>query len=72
MPLGNALPLPEGFKYQRELITQDDEQSLLRRVEGLPFKEFESPACRFRFRRKAGAKWERVALTVEPRSEYLR
>jgi alkylated DNA repair dioxygenase AlkB len=27
--------------------------------------------CRFRFRRKAGAKWERAALIAEPRSAYL-
>ena len=28
-------------------------------------------ACRFRLRRKAGSKWERAALTLEPRSAYL-
>jgi alkylated DNA repair dioxygenase AlkB len=28
-------------------------------------------AGRFRFRRKTGEKWERAALTVEPRSAYL-
>jgi alkylated DNA repair dioxygenase AlkB len=28
-------------------------------------------ACRFRFRRKAGAKWERAAIVLEPRSAYL-
>ena len=28
-------------------------------------------SCRFRLRRKAGAKWERVSLTAEPRSAYL-
>jgi alkylated DNA repair dioxygenase AlkB len=28
-------------------------------------------ACNFRFRRKAGAGWERYSLTVEPRSAYL-
>jgi alkylated DNA repair dioxygenase AlkB len=27
--------------------------------------------CTFRFRRKAGAKWERRSLTTEPRSAYL-
>jgi alkylated DNA repair dioxygenase AlkB len=27
--------------------------------------------CTFRFRRKAGAKWERASLTAEPRSAYL-
>jgi alkylated DNA repair dioxygenase AlkB len=28
-------------------------------------------ACRFRFRRKAGTTWERVAIMAEPRSAYL-
>ena len=28
-------------------------------------------ACNFRFRRKAGAAWERYSLTVQPRSMYL-
>ena len=28
-------------------------------------------ACRFRLRRKAGAKWQRHALILEPRSAYL-
>ena len=27
--------------------------------------------CSLRFRRKAGATWERASLTVEPRSAYL-
>jgi alkylated DNA repair dioxygenase AlkB len=27
--------------------------------------------CRFRLRRKTGAKWERVSLVAEPRSAYL-
>ena len=27
--------------------------------------------CRFRLRRKAGATWERVSITAEPRSAYL-
>ena len=27
--------------------------------------------CRFRFRRKSGSRWERAALTLEPRSVYL-
>lgn len=28
-------------------------------------------ACRLRFRRKSGSKWERMALLAEPRSAYL-
>jgi alkylated DNA repair dioxygenase AlkB len=145
---------PEGFLYQEELVTADEERSLLAQVEGLPFRAFEfhgwmgkrrtisfgwhydfgqrtlraadpippfllplreaaatfaglapgdlaqvlvteygpgaaigwhrdkavfgdvigisllSP-CRFRFRRKMGNRWDRVSLTVEPRSAYL-
>jgi alkylated DNA repair dioxygenase AlkB len=34
-------PLPEGFKYQPELVTPDQEQALLPEIEKLPFKEFE-------------------------------
>ena len=28
-------------------------------------------SCRFRLRRKAGARWDRASLTLEPRSVYL-
>jgi alkylated DNA repair dioxygenase AlkB len=149
-----AAGLPEGFRYQPDLVTVPEEQDLVRRIETLPFREFEfrgftgkrrvvsygwrydfnqhvleqaddmpafllalreragafagippdklqqalvteySPgtpigwhrdrpqfgdvvgisllsAASFRLRRKAGTKWERVSLTVEPRSAYL-
>lgn len=33
--------LPEGFKYQPDVISADDERALLERVKGLPFKDFE-------------------------------
>ena len=146
--------LPEGFKYQPDLIGVDEEQGLLEHIRELPLKEFEfqgfvgkrrtvsfgwrydfnerqlrtadaipafllpvreaagrfaglapdqlqqalvieydagasigwhrdkavfgdvvgisllSP-CRFRFRRKSGARWERASLIAEPRSAYL-
>lgn len=146
--------LPEGFKYQPDVVSPDGEQALLERVRELPLKEFEfhgfvgkrrvvyygwrynftertvqkaddippwllplrdaaadfagvqpsslqqvlvaeyAPgaaigwhrdkavfgdvigisllsSCLFRLRRKAGAKWERASLKVEPRSAYL-
>jgi alkylated DNA repair dioxygenase AlkB len=146
--------LPEGFKYEADLITPDDERELVNHLQTLPFKEFDfhgflgkrrvvsfgwrydfsdrelqkvddlppfllplrnaaaafaglkadelrhalvteySPGaaigwhrdkgvfaevvgvsllapCRFRLRRKSGAKWERAAITAEPRSAYL-
>jgi alkylated DNA repair dioxygenase AlkB len=34
-------PLPEGFRYQGDLITATDEATLLERVRELPFREFE-------------------------------
>ena len=33
--------LPAGFKYQPELISHDEEQSLAERIAALPLKEFE-------------------------------
>jgi alkylated DNA repair dioxygenase AlkB len=148
--------LPEGFRYQADLIASDEERQLIPQIETLPFKDFEfhgftgkrrvvsfgwrydfndrelqkaddipafllplrqraaafaglgptdlqhvlvteySPgaaigwhrdkpvfdevvgisllsACRFRFRRQAGAggKWERASVIAEPRSAYL-
>jgi alkylated DNA repair dioxygenase AlkB len=33
--------LPEGFKYQRELITPEEERGLVEQLQALPFKEFE-------------------------------
>ncbi|HEX8521941.1 MAG TPA: alpha-ketoglutarate-dependent dioxygenase AlkB [Tepidisphaeraceae bacterium] len=33
--------LPEGFKYQREVIGADEEAELVKHIEPLPFKDFE-------------------------------
>ncbi|AZO18770.1 alpha-ketoglutarate-dependent dioxygenase AlkB [Mesorhizobium sp. M2A.F.Ca.ET.043.05.1.1] len=33
--------LPEGFSYQPELITRDEEHELVRHIRGLPFKPFD-------------------------------
>jgi alkylated DNA repair dioxygenase AlkB len=145
---------PEGFRYQADMLTRDEEESLSRELAALPFKPFDfhgyqanrqvvgfgfrydygarqvveapplpsfleplrgkiaeafdRPAeafqqvlvneyrpgagigwhrdkaqfdevvgvsllapCAFRFRRKRGDGWDRVSLTVEPRSAYL-
>lgn len=37
----NAANLPEGFRYRPGLIGPEDEDALLARVRGLPFREFE-------------------------------
>jgi alkylated DNA repair dioxygenase AlkB len=36
-----AAALPEGFRYQPEVITTDEEKKLLEHIRELPFKEFE-------------------------------
>src|SRR5918998_721779 len=36
-----AVELPEGFRYEPELIGVEDEAALLVRVRGLPFRDFE-------------------------------
>jgi hypothetical protein len=33
--------LPEGFQYQPELLTEDEEKHLVAHFQDLPFKEFE-------------------------------
>lgn len=38
---GAAESLPEGFQYQPELITRDEERELAIRIAGLPFKPFD-------------------------------
>jgi alkylated DNA repair dioxygenase AlkB len=36
-----ARKLPEGFKYQPDVITRDEERDLIGHIETLPFREFE-------------------------------
>ena len=38
---GATRALPEGFRYQPEILRPEEEQSILERVRSLPFKEFE-------------------------------
>ena len=33
--------LPEGFRYENEIVARDDEAALLELVRGLPFRDFE-------------------------------
>ena len=39
--LGAGPELPEGFKYQPDVVSPDEEQGLIERVRELPLKEFE-------------------------------
>ena len=41
MSRGVTSPLPEGFRYQPDLISPAEERSLLPEIEKLPFKAFE-------------------------------
>src|SRR5918997_2117266 len=38
---GSGPALPAGFKYQTGLISPEEEQNLLERFAGLPFREFQ-------------------------------
>src|SRR5215210_6849922 len=38
---GSGPALPDGFKYQPDLVSPDDETSLLERVRELPFRDFQ-------------------------------
>jgi alkylated DNA repair dioxygenase AlkB len=38
---GGATTLPEGFRYDPDVITEDEERELLEQVRALPFREFE-------------------------------
>lgn len=35
------LPAPEGFRYQTEILTSNEEQELIAQIQPLPLKEFE-------------------------------
>lgn len=41
LPLAPRKALPEGFRYQAELVTRDEERELAARFEGLDFKPYE-------------------------------
>src|SRR5215208_2913943 len=34
-------PLPEGFRYEQQILTADEERDVVRHLETLPFKGFE-------------------------------
>jgi len=40
-PATSSSSLPQGFRYQRELVTPHHERDLLRHIEPLAFREFE-------------------------------
>ncbi|CAN5328632.1 alpha-ketoglutarate-dependent dioxygenase AlkB [soil metagenome] len=56
LPLAPRRPLPEGFRYQENLITPQEERDLVARFQDLPFKPYEHLGY-FGNRRIAGFGW---------------
>ncbi|CAN5527813.1 alpha-ketoglutarate-dependent dioxygenase AlkB [soil metagenome] len=70
LPLAPKIPLPEGFRYQDNLITPQEEADLVVRFQDLPFKPYEHLGY-FGNRRIAGFGWRqeeagRMVETGEP------
>ena len=75
LPLAPKIPLPEGFRYQDNLITPQEEADLVARLQDLPFKPYEHLGY-FGNRRIAGFGWRqdeagRMVETGEPIPEVL-
>jgi alkylated DNA repair dioxygenase AlkB len=72
---GGGPALPEGFAYRENVITADEEQSLLEHVRRLPFREFEFQGYVGK-RRVVSFGWrydfnERVLHRVEDMPDFL-
>jgi alkylated DNA repair dioxygenase AlkB len=75
LPLAPKTPLPQGFRYQDNLITPDEERDLVARFQDLAFKPYEHLGY-FGNRRIAGFGWRqdeagRMVETGEPIPEVL-
>jgi alkylated DNA repair dioxygenase AlkB len=75
LPLAPRTPLPEGFRYQENLVTPDEERDLVARFQDLPFKPYEHLGY-FGHRRIAGFGWRqdeagRMVETGEPIPDVL-
>src|SRR4051812_50223295 len=78
--LFNGVTLPEGFQYQPDLLSPEQEQRLLDQMRGLPFKEFQfqgfvgkrrvgSPGWRFGLKEGGSRKGGGVPALLLPRWE---
>jgi alkylated DNA repair dioxygenase AlkB len=74
-PFGCESGLPEGFRYQADLLTVDEEERLKRELAGLPFKPFDfhgylanRQVVAFGFRYDYG---RREVLEAEPLPSFL-
>jgi alkylated DNA repair dioxygenase AlkB len=75
LPLASRTPLPEGFRYQPELIDAAEERDLVASFQDLPFKAYEHLGY-FGHRRIAGFGWRqdeggRMVETGEPIPDLL-
>ena len=75
LPLAPRKPLPEGFRYQAELITPAEERDLVDRFQDLTFKPYEHLGY-FGNRRIAGFGWRqdedgKMVETGEPIPDTL-
>ncbi|MDR6530301.1 alkylated DNA repair dioxygenase AlkB [Caulobacter rhizosphaerae] len=75
LPLAPKMPLPEGFRYQDNLITAEEERDLVARFQDLPFKPYEHLGY-FGNRRIAGFGWRqdddgKMIETGEPIPDVL-
>lgn len=75
LPLAPRRPMPEGFAYQPDLVTPQEEQDLVAGFQDLPFKAYEHLGY-FGNRRIAGFGWRqdadgRMVETGEPMPELL-
>lgn len=75
LPLSPRRPLPEGFAYQPDLVTPEEEQDLVASFQDLPFKPYEHLGY-FGNRRIAGFGWRQdddgeMVETGEPIPELL-
>jgi alkylated DNA repair dioxygenase AlkB len=75
LPFAPRRPMPEGFRFQADLVTPEEERSLVASFKNLPFKPYEHLGY-FGNRRIAGFGWRqdangRMVETGEPIPEIL-
>ncbi len=75
LPLAPRKPLPEGFRYQENLVTPQEERDLVASFQDLPFKPYEHLGY-FGNRRIAGFGWRqdedgKMVETGEPIPDLL-
>lgn len=75
LPPAPRRPMPEGFSYQADLVTAEEERALVARFQDLPFRPYEHLGY-LGHRRIAGFGWRqdddgKLVATGEPIPEFL-